>query len=279
MHRNLTDILADIDTATETANQDLSDVPARLQGAWQMAVREAKEAVVALTEEYSKALLANTAGLFAAGEPTKCAQFSKLSASECGTLTVHVDELYVQMAQEVEPTLGARREFGINQLAIVVRQMRDTGNRLKLTGSLAIPRVPETLVVETTEDVVACIKKLVTESNGHGLMVEFTKQAIIDRGLHAKYSDKTTRVVILGTGEPEALALKNTFRSRRIVTITPETVVDESFAIATVEGRKSAEKAAKSPPKPDGSKPPEAPPAAPVAAAGATNTDSTKESK
>lgn len=245
MHRNLTEILSDIEAASEIANRDLFDISPRLHAGHQMAVREAKERVGTLTNEYAQALLSNTAGLFTAGDPVKCAEFAKLAAEECGTLTVDVGEMYLEIARAIEPTLGQRREFSFTQLEIVMRSLFDVANRLKLKGSMAVPRLPESLVVETLADVAECVKKLVTEANGHALMVEYSKNAMVERGLAAKFDGKVTRVVILNVGEAEANALKDSFRSRRIVTITPETVVDASFAIATVEGQKASTKAAK----------------------------------
>lgn len=237
--RTLTQIVSDIKTAERVASRDLELIPTASIAGHQMAIREAKDSLVSLKAEYARILFQNASGFFIQGPRDKAYEFAAVAAVNCQLHPFSPEEMYRKLANSVETGMGPAREFNVNQLSVLIRELRELAEDLGIKESIAAPGIREMVACPTTADVMAYIKKLVQASSGNELMVLFARK-VIAAGAMAAGVEGQLKVAVLDVDQSEAIALKPLFKARRIVNVSADNQIDASFAIETIEGKKVA---------------------------------------
>jgi len=236
--RTLEHIVRDFIANEELAATPLELKPFHVRAGFEIAIRQAKETLKTLRSEYQTKLFGNAHAYFVNGPKDKTTEF----ASKVGTEAVSVDAeaLYDRLATRVESTIGASREFTATQMAVLTVELRDVANELGMTGYMNAPKFQAHIALKTHDEIVAFVRGLVREAVGDSLLGTFVTKVLSDRALDARYSKVPAKVVIINATMDEIKFLAPLFRLRSSVALTPETVVNESFATNTLSSKVKA---------------------------------------
>lgn len=209
---SLREMMDEYASCEEIANRELLGTPTRSLPALQMRQREAQDRMATLTKEYGDALLKQGFAIFTKGDLENQGLFAAVAKNEVEIMAVPADGLYQFIADEVEPGLGGRREFGISQLAILVRTLTLITVNHGL-DELPTPNIDGLVVCQTREDLVALVRKLIRGSSGDTLNQAWIRREVTKQGLQARYARERVPVILTGAQDDEIEGLKNLFPS------------------------------------------------------------------
>lgn len=237
---SLREMMEEYQSCEEIANRELLGTPTRTLPALQMRQREAQDRLVTLTKEYGDALLKQGFAIFTKGDPENQGLFAAVAKNEVEIMAVPADSLYQFIADEVEPGLGSRHEFGTSQLAILVRTLTLIAVNLGL-DELPTPNIDGLTVVATREALVDYIRLLVRKSSGDAMNQAWIRREVTKQGLQVRYSRERVPVIFTGAAEEEIAGLKNLFPSGLSfeVEATDENVTPEGIIKVFAEIKKS----------------------------------------
>lgn len=250
MKRDTKTVVEELLSAQEDAAIDVDSKPRAARPAFEIRKRQAETKIQALTDEYQGVLFQDAVGIFIIGSPKKSAEFAAVAEKVAKTLTCDVDEVYKFLAAQIEPLLGASREFQGLHLTVLIQSIKAVAIASAMRAkSLTAPVLKDSRVVPTTEALVAFIKSMIQEAMGNDLMVAYLGKSVSNRALKLSYAESPAKIVVVNATAPEAQLLASSFRSRRQFKLNDTAAIDESFAIGVVEGKKAAAKPPADPPK------------------------------
>ena len=222
-------VLGELVQLTETANTDLANIPYQNRSGVAMAITDAKLRLATIEVEYKEMLHDRAFTLFVFGPAEEQAKFAAIAAAEGGAVVVSAGALYERLAQAVEPTLGAHRQFGGTALGHLIREIeaaaRDSGTD-RLTQ---VPRLRDVAIVKTVDDVAAACKEIVLQDTGTTLNKDYIEHLAFKQAFEQERSGKTIPVVVLGSGPSDGL--EDLFSGRSIDVDVLE--VDKEFVLNT----------------------------------------------
>lgn len=223
--------MADIST---TANKKLEEIPASVQGAWSTAITNAKAELKATRAEYRQVLLHNAVAILVGGDSAKVTEFVTLAKDE-GGIVVDAAALYERLAQGVEPTLGDRRMWGIHQSHMLHKTLQEVMTELNLTELPMPARTPD-VVVESHQDLVAHIRKLIVDGVGNELNALYVEEETAKRAFEIRYIGSTAPVLIVNAEAGEATALAKSFgKGEASVTVNSDDEINKDFLVKTLK--------------------------------------------
>lgn len=226
MKKSLNRILEEISVAKVTAEVNLDNVAAKFRPARAIAKNDAETQLKILREEYKSKLGPRVATIILSGIRADQAAFTTIAEAEGETLTIDAEAMYKKMAIDVEPTIGAQRQFGGTQLNHLVRSLEDVG-RFAGAGFLPVPRLLDVEIARTPADTIALIKGLIRSQVGDSLNCRYIEACIVEDALACRYGEKIVPVVIAGASEEEASILKNGIFSGLGITFKVGATVDQ----------------------------------------------------
>lgn len=207
MKRNLAKILSDLDAVRRQASIDLGQVSVKFKSAQAIVKADAEARLPLIEAEYRDQVKTQVATIFVTGSQENQQAFATLAEAEGETLTVDADEIYKAMAFDVEPSIGAKRQFGGTQLNLLIRALEDAGRKAGV-GFLPVPRLLDVETVRTPADTVALIKNMIGSQVAGDLHVRFLETRILEEALAKKYGEKIVPVVITGADPAEVVGLQ-----------------------------------------------------------------------
>lgn len=236
MKRNLHKIIQDLEVTTIAAAVDLEALPQRVRPGAAIAKTDAEAKLKTLRGEYRDQVAPRVATIFLIGPEESQKKFAELSEAEGGTLTVDAAAIYTKMATDLEPTIGAQRQFGGTQVNHLIRSMEEIAT---VAGAeyLPTPRLLEVSIVKTPEDTVTMVKHLIRTQIGDDLNRLWLESRIVSEALRLKYGEKVVPVVVLGASRQEILELgKSIFSGNSIevklgATVEQKDIIDAFAAL------------------------------------------------
>ena len=231
MSRQLNQITKDIEETTKLAIMDLETAPAKTRAGLYIAKADSEKRLKELQEEYKTQLGPRVATIFVTGDRGGQEAFAKLSAAEGETLTVDAAAMYARMALDVEPTIGASRQFGGTQLNHLVRSLEEVG-RTAGVSLLPVPHLLEVLTAKTMYNTMLIIQDLIRTQVGDALNCRYIERQILDAALKSRYGEKVVPVVVLSalTASENAVLQPNVFGGIGItVKLAVDTKIDQDL--------------------------------------------------
>ena len=230
----------------KVASEDLTGWDWRTLPGKQMQQREAQDALPAILSQYSAYVAKAAIPIFIQGAPDTSRQFAEVAEAEADTITLPVDGLYREIAAQVEPSMGDRRNFTASQLVGFVHALTDHAKSLDFSGQTQPPTF-DTVHCPTTDDVVAVVRSLTRTTMGDELNVRYLQAAVIRAALEKRYTKAVVPVVLVGATEDEIQTLPKLIfggTNSFTVPVTTETATPEQV-LQTFTNIKKALKARK----------------------------------
>jgi hypothetical protein len=188
------------------AKTDLEALPWQTRNSVTNMVREAQERLEKLKSEYQRQLRANTLGVFLLGSPTRVAQFLQIAAEEAGMNTIQGDKLYQDLADKIEGTLGASREFGPTQLGHLHLALSDLMKTQDIRW-MPMPKLQASMAVPDRDALVQYVRKLVRSALGDDLLRLVIDRRINELAIEQQFAGKIFPVAVVGLEADEIPSL------------------------------------------------------------------------
>lgn len=234
----LENLLKEIETMKVLANQDPANFNPRSRPGLEMQVRQSKDTLASLKEQYSKELLDNSIGIFVSGTSESVQKFSVVAEKEGNTLTLDANELYEKLANEIEPSIGNSREFTSNQAMFLLGSLKGISKELGVTEMQA-PKLHEIRVVRTHQDLVSYVRTVLREAAGDELNKLYLSNALTKKALKICYSGSVVPVVIVNAQQDEVNPLSKLFQKGAFnIPIDLEATIDKEYVLKTFQQTK-----------------------------------------
>ncbi len=210
---DLTKLMLGIAEAEKQASINLDAVAPKNLPAMQMAKADALDRIEKLKADYKVFMTGATFTIFTSGTPEDQRTFALIAQQEADVLVVSANDLYMQLAKAVEPTLGDRRTFGTSQLAFLIRSMGDMCRDFKLRD-LRTPEIFDLAHPQTLDELATHIRNIIRISSGDALNKAFLENKIFNQAMEVRYNKSVVPVVVLDAVPGEADALGSTLFSQ-----------------------------------------------------------------
>lgn len=168
--------------------------------------REARDALENLRGEYAAYVRGAAISIPVSGPPLKVTAFASIAESDCHVVVADACTLYEELARDVEPLLGDRREFSGTHLGQLVRSMTEVGKDLDV-WRITAPQIEDVVQVRDFAALVSLIRKLVRAADGDRLNLRRLERRAVEQGLLARYSAPTFAVLVVGGDAEEVVSL------------------------------------------------------------------------
>jgi hypothetical protein len=228
MIRDAETVLLDIDNNQKIADTDLDSISHRNLPGFQVAVRQAKDFLAQLKDEYRDVILPRLVGVFINGDNGKINELSKLVFEE-GGVVIDSQKLYVNIADRILPTIGGSRVFQAQQTALLVEYIRQIGLELDIP-SMNTVKYKEVVILDK-KDVTLHIKSLVREAVGDELIVKLLKKEIVDNCIKAGVCSKYIPVLVTGASVDEVNGIGVLFKHSSQEKVFKDEEISKEYAI------------------------------------------------
>lgn len=232
-NRRLDQIIENINATKEMASVDMASVPYNNQPSVAIAKMDAETRLKALKDEYRQSVADKVATIFLIGSDGAQQDFARLAEEEGETLTVTVDAAFRKMAADVEPSIGAGRQFGSTQANQLVRSLEEVG-RAAGVEFMPVPRLMDVVTVKTFEDTVREVRNLVVGQSSKTVGLKYLEYKIADLALEEGFEEKVVPVVITGSTDVRQAHedMKTIYSGTGVVVTIPEgKKVDKEFVL------------------------------------------------
>lgn len=232
MSMELKEIVKTIKETEKLANTEIETVPPAGRPGIQMAIKQAKVSLPRLFNQYADALFAKSLILYPVGDKDKQVLFAQLANKVGKTITCDGDALYEYLTDRVEPSMGNRRQFTVNQLLAVDHALKGICTDLNLN----IPQMPTLKGLPDITDhsgLVQYVKHLVILSNGYDVTIPYLRDLIYKSAYSSDFSNKVLTVVMLNTIGTDQSKLSSLFIKSVVVNLNQE--VTEEFVTKTIK--------------------------------------------
>lgn len=219
---NLKEALVALKSAQKKAAVEVETLPYKSRAALEMARNAAIVDLPRLKVEYGKLARKNSLGIFTDKE------------FETDLPVVRADRLYRLVAERIYQTMGASKEFGPTQLAVLHEVLKEQ-NRTMGIRTMKMPGISSIRVVKNVDDMVAYVKQLVQSVVDDELIRIDLDQKITEAAIASDFSGEKLAVIVTGADTSERAAVASLFT-------TAVSVEDEEELAEAVEGLKSAVK-------------------------------------
>lgn len=211
MSQSLSKLLSEIEAARTQANVDLNQFDPKFQAAQAIAKADAGKRLVTLTEQFNEEIKDRAAFMLLNGQSEIQAEFVKVAQEEGGVLTVSARQAYNMMADEVEQTIGAQRQFGGTQLGHLIRAIEAVGKAAN-SRFLKVPHLEDVVYVKDHDAVTDTCRDIVLKQLGPELNRNFIQEETFRKALDTNYKEKVVPVVITdATPEETEFFMDNLF--------------------------------------------------------------------
>jgi hypothetical protein len=198
-----------INTTDKIANTSIESIDARMRPGWEVRIASAKEELELLVKELEHATIpTRLKGIFAGGDGQAVAS-TALYVEKSGGIVIDARKMYSDIAKNIEPSFGVQREFGTQQYAMLVTELRHLGNELELISNPKAPIMKDVLC-PTFNDLVDHIRGSIF-TTGESFNYKYIRKAVLknvlDRGLYGK----TLPVIVLNSTLQDCAELRPLF--------------------------------------------------------------------
>lgn len=254
MSRTVEAVYTEYAMALAAAELDLDTVSSRVRAGFEMAKRGAQERLPALALEYRSVIFSNARGFFPNGSPENVAKYVAISNKEVagGVIVADANELYTKMAERIQLSMGASREFGSTQMVLLIEEIRQKS----FDCGFPEPKSPEMTDIrrlDTLADLADYVRQLVRTTCSDSLNSSYIGYTVAQKALKAAMTGALP-VVVINTTSADRIALAPSFAASKSFSVD-EGEVDEEFVISKLKalgGRSESEPkpAPKSPGRP-----------------------------
>ncbi len=188
--------LSEIDAATEVANKNLELLHPNVRPAFAVAIREAAEKLPALQKAYKETLFSNAVVFCLSGDSAKVEAFTAITGAMGNVFHADAQELYVNLAKEVEPVIGGDRLFSLLQLHHLTMAVADTARGLGMTDDLNAPQLGDAKALRTSADVVEHVRTLCTNAFGESVNAKYILSQLSEQAVKARFIGNVFAAVI-----------------------------------------------------------------------------------
>ena len=219
----LSDLLQKIETLKTVANRDPAEY-GKTGPAIAMAAAAAKTELVELERQYGNEILTHCVPVFIMGPLDKQTRFANIARAEFSAMIVNARQLYSDLAGPIGMSIGASREFGVEQASLLIKGLRDAGVDLKLRNLPAPKHELLPVVCKDTNAVTDYIKLAIRKADEDGLNRLVIARDAAQQALARKQINHLFPVIVLGVEDMgEYTGLKAVFgRVTEPVLITEE---------------------------------------------------------
>lgn len=228
-NRPLTEILTEYKEVKKVADIVLETVPVKSRQAFMIGKRQAEDKMVELRREYRDQLLSNTVGFFLFGDKTKVEKFADVSHTENGTVQINANEMYEYLADQIAPGMGAKREFGVEQILRLISEIRELCINLGVEErEVSAPSIGAPVCLRTRDELAAFIKNKVRESIGDWLNARYVAARIWEKALENDYTANVLVATVVGASVEEEQSM-SCFNVKHNLMLEDENEIDPAF--------------------------------------------------
>lgn len=180
----LLDILDKLAKETELANVDLTSKPATVRPSWESRKRQAQDRADRLRVLYAQTLFDQATGLFLAGDAGTIKGIGELIESYKTGVAVHAQQLYLDLADKIEPLFGPNRLWLVDMTQklnfLLGKTMRDLGAGVGYV--LVAPQNPS-FAVKDKDELVRLIRSWIMKALGVTPSLYYLCRQIRDKAL------------------------------------------------------------------------------------------------
>lgn len=231
-------LLNSITYCTEVAKRNLDDYAPAVRPAQQVAIREAKDALVHLYDEYTAYFCKVGVAIFIFGDRDEQAKFAQVAEEDLHLLTVQADALYNRLSDDIWPSVGGGGEYTAVQHRKLLLGLREVAEELNVEH-MEYPGDEFYASVQTKEALTEHVRNLVRAATGDLLNAAYIEREVVKAAIEAENAGNVIPVVVVGATSAETKGLATTFgKGNTTITIT-ETVTKESVAAHINNAKKS----------------------------------------
>lgn len=231
MKKKIEEIVAQYKANAEVASKDINSLPYNTRASHQNAIQGAKDSMVVLRKEYDDLLFSNAYGVVLRGDAGKVEEFKNATVG-IGGLVYDFDSVYEMIASRIEPTLGFRREFGVNQGFMMSEKLSQILENNGIEFGVKDPNITTFRVVPTYQDVVNCVREVLTHTYGEVLTYLLVRANLLTRALVLGHTKKALAVAFTGGNTDSVMAIAPLFKNIAVLDVTDATI-DQTYAIST----------------------------------------------
>lgn len=203
---DLKSLVKELAVNMKRASVDLETVPWQTRASITNMKKEAEEKVKGLKADYFRRVRSNTLGLFVFGEPDRVKAFTEIAAEEAGVVAIDGGLIFDRLADSIEPTLGASREFGPAQYQRLISGLQEVKSELDIR-SMIMPQLDSLTAINSRAELVRYIRGLVTKAVGDDLTRLFVDQQINRLAVGSEFAGSVFPVAVTGLDRDEVAAL------------------------------------------------------------------------
>jgi len=245
--RTLEEILKDYQRSDTLSKRDLDTVPTNTRAGFETQIRHAKDQLPRLRVEYLTRILKKATGFFLEGSEDKVKKFTAISVAN-GAFQVDATEIFEKLADQVQGSIGSRREFSVTQTSLLNHALTELVEKTGYDGKAERVTVNDLRVVSDRRKLVAYIRELVTRTNGAVPSRAYAQASLVDQALKTEFAGKHLVAVVRNASAADRAALASIFT--KAVTVNLDDVsleqIDEKFARDTLVGTQKSKSTSES---------------------------------
>lgn len=226
-NENLKDLLKEIMEVEKIARMDPEEYPWPARNGLVGAKKEAQAQLDVLTARYCSAIQGKTVGIFAVGNNYE--RFVELARSESASpiAVIYADDMYKQLADRVERSLGKSREFAPNQMSIVLQNLTNLCVDLEIRD-FETPRFIESGPLADTRAVLSHVRNIIRNGLGDDMNRMYIAKQIGKEAVSSRHVASVLPVIVVGLeSEDEASGLNQVTARFGTQVVIPDTVTKE----------------------------------------------------
>jgi hypothetical protein len=238
--RTTEQLVADIKQNEQIAATQLEAKPAATRTAFQLAVADAKNALRGLKADYRRRILINAVGFVVSGP--KVAEFvATAKAVAPQIITLDAEKFWNDLAERIEPSFGASREFTVHQLGVLIQALREAALDAGVQADLPMPQLRDQLALPTRADVVSFLRDVVGPV-GEVLNSTALSNQLVDQALASDFTGTVLVAMVVNADNTSERELGAVFANRFEVATDVDTEVTEEFVTKVFDASKKKNK-------------------------------------
>ena len=233
-NESLKDLAEKMRVTKRRAETDLEAVPYQTRSSMANMKRNAEGQLETLRKDFANAVRRASIAVFLAGDPARQEKFAEIAKKEVtgAMVVVHADAVYERLANRVQPSLGASRQFGVGQHQLLLGTLTDVEKELDIRW-MSRPAPGSDRAIQGHEDLVGYIRSLIRTSVGDELTKVYVDRQIVDSAVSVEFAGSTLLVIVVGSDAAETAALSGLFTHANTIPVgtSEDGEVDTEFVL------------------------------------------------
>lgn len=234
-NEKLTNLVSELISNRKDASISIEGLDPSTASGWVMRKNQAIAKIKEIEAAYYNELDNTIFYIFLTGNSAKCREFAGLSLEHAQVSSLVGNTPALLMTDQIEPTIGPDRNFGVNQLIKLIGLISNLERDLEVKKSI-FESVPGDYIryTPTKNDVYNVIAHFINTNLPVEFMTTFLKKQARDLAINSAFDGNVLPLTVTGLNEPEVNKISSAIKNSFIVSLTDETI-DKSLVLNTLK--------------------------------------------